>query len=92
MSHHFRLFGPVINQRYLTPPFLCPLQVVQSLKHLTRFTILSHVRRDHIARLPLPPGQISYLLEKQVYCESLEDFEEAVRDRPALQFSPQPPK
>ncbi|VDP99333.1 unnamed protein product [Trichobilharzia regenti] len=51
--------------------------VVASLRHLTRFTILSYIRRDHIDQLPLPRTTINYLLEKQCYIESLEDFEEA---------------
>lgn len=70
--------------------FVVRFQVVQSLKHLTRFAVLSNVRRDHISCLPVPPRLTSYLLEKQVYCESLEDFEEAIRDRPALQFTFEP--
>lgn len=53
---------------------------------MTRFTILSYIRRDHIDQLPLPKITINYLLEKQCYVESLEDFEEAVRERPPLEF------
>ncbi|CAH8464194.1 unnamed protein product [Schistosoma turkestanicum] len=62
------------------------IKVVASLRHLTRFTILSYIRRDHIDQLPLPKITINYLLEKQCYIESLEDFEEAVRERPPLEF------
>lgn len=98
-KYHYFLQTSTPGQQPVEVSLLYPLsrfQVVQSLKHLARFTILSHVRRDHVARLPLPPSQIGYLLEKQVYWESLEDFEEAIRDRPPLQFplrssSPQKP-
>ncbi|VDL60288.1 unnamed protein product [Hymenolepis diminuta] len=88
-KYHYFLQTSTPGQQPVEVSLLYPLsrfQVVQSLKHLARFTILSHVRRDHVARLPLPPSQIGYLLEKQVYWESLEDFEEAIRDRPPLQF------
>ncbi|CDS39779.1 suppressor of cytokine signaling 7 [Echinococcus multilocularis] len=90
-KYHYFLQTSTPGQQPVEVSLLYPLsrfQVVQSLKHLARFTILSHVRRDHVARLPLPPGQIGYLLEKQVYWESLEDFEETIRDRPPLQFTP----
>ncbi|KAL5969665.1 Suppressor of cytokine signaling 7 [Taenia solium] len=90
-KYHYFLQTSTPGQQPVEVSLLYPLsrfQVVQSLKHLARFTILSNVRRDHVARLPLPPGQIGYLLEKQVYWESLEDFEETIRDRPPLQFTP----
>ncbi|BHF66059.1 negative regulation of STAT cascade [Sparganum proliferum] len=86
---HYFLQTNTPGQNPVEVPLLYPLsrfQVVQSLKHLARFTILSHVRRDHVAKLPLPPGLIGYLLEKQVYWESLEEFEEFIRDRPPLHF------
>ncbi|VEL30786.1 unnamed protein product [Protopolystoma xenopodis] len=53
---------------------------------MSRFKILSMVRRDHISALSLPPVLIGYLLEKQCYAESLDDFEKAVRDRAPLLF------
>uniref|UniRef100_A0A5K3F5H3 SH2 domain-containing protein n=1 Tax=Mesocestoides corti TaxID=53468 RepID=A0A5K3F5H3_MESCO len=89
-KYHYFLQTSTPGQRPVEVSLLYPLsrfQVVQSLRHLARFTILSHVRRDHVARLPLPPGQIGYLFEKQVYFESLEDFEAVIRDRPPLQFT-----
>ncbi|KAA3675478.1 uncharacterized protein DEA37_0004053 [Paragonimus westermani] len=62
--------------------------VVPSLRHLARFTILSCIRRDHINQLPLPHSLLNYLMEKQCYTESLEAFEEAIRDRGPLEFRP----
>ncbi|CAH8827609.1 unnamed protein product [Trichobilharzia szidati] len=86
---HYFLQSSAQGQPPVEVPLLYPLsrfQVVASLRHLTRFTILSYIRRDHIDQLPLPRTTINYLLEKQCYIESLEDFEEAVRDRPPLEF------
>ncbi|CAH8462957.1 unnamed protein product [Heterobilharzia americana] len=86
---HYFLQSSAHGQPPVEVPLLYPLsrfQVVASLRHLTRFTILSYIRRDHIDQLPLPRTTINYLMEKQCYIESLEDFEEAVRDRPPLEF------
>ncbi|VDP35997.1 unnamed protein product [Schistosoma margrebowiei] len=86
---HYFLQTSAHGQPPVEVPLLYPLsrfQVVASLRHLTRFTILSYIRRDHIDQLPLPKITINYLLEKQCYVESLEDFEEAVRERPPLEF------
>ncbi|CAL8070334.1 unnamed protein product [Calicophoron daubneyi] len=88
---HYFLQTSAQGQPPVEVPLLYPLsrfQVVSSLRHLTRFVILSRVRRDHIDQLPLPPMLLSFLMEKQYYVESLEAFEEAIRDRPALEFHP----
>nr|AAW25386.1 SJCHGC08638 protein [Schistosoma japonicum] len=86
---HYFLQSSAQGQPPVEVPLLYPLsrfQVVASLRHLSRFTILSYIRRDHIDQLPLPRTIINYLMEKQCYIESLYDFEEAVRNRPPLEF------
>ena len=42
---------------------------VQSLQHACRFVILKHVRRDHVAALPLPARLLEYLMQTQYYTE-----------------------
>ncbi|OON20621.1 SOCS box [Opisthorchis viverrini] len=88
---HYFLQNIAQGQPPVEVPLLYPLsrfQVVPSLRHLARFTILSFVRRDHIDKLPLPSRVLTYLKEKQYYVESLEAFEEAIRDRSPLEFRP----
>ncbi|KAF5402887.1 Suppressor of cytokine signaling 7 [Paragonimus heterotremus] len=88
---HYFLQSSAQGQPPVEVPLLYPLsrfQVVPSLRHLARFTILSCIRRDHINQLPLPHSLLNYLMEKQCYAESLEAFEEAIRDRGPLEFRP----
>ncbi|KAA0189774.1 Suppressor of cytokine signaling 7 [Fasciolopsis buskii] len=90
---HYFLQSSAQGQPPVEVPLLYPLsrfQVVPSLRHLARFIILSCLRRDHIDKLPLPSTLLTYLREKQFYVESLETFEEAIRDRPPLEFRPRP--
>lgn len=88
---HYFLQSSAQGQPPVEVPLLYPLsrfQVVPSLRHLTRFQILSCVRRDHIDELPLPARLLDYLKQKQCYAESLEAFEEVIRDRTPLEFLP----
>ena len=56
--HRLPVVGP-LRVQLLNP--VSRFRNVQSLKHLSRFIILKHVRRDHLPNLPLPEKLIKYL-------------------------------
>ena len=55
-----RLLYPVSRLAYMT-----------SLKHIARFLIHRHVRRDRIDDLALPPRLKAFLKESQIYTETI---------------------
>ena len=65
--HRLPVVGPMRVQ-LLNP--VSRFRNVQSLRHLCRFVILKHVRRDLLPNLPLPDRLIKYLNAANYFVES----------------------
>lgn len=67
---------------------LSRFNVMSSLKHLTRFVIISNVRSDHLEWLPLPQYLLLYLYDKEHhYIENFDRYVNTIDNT-----EPQPPE